>query len=66
MASVLITSWQINGEIIETVTDIFLGSLWMAIAAMKLKDTCSLDEKLGQTYTAYKKAEALLCQQRSI
>ena len=46
MASVLITSWQIHGEIIETVTDIFLGSLWMVIAAMKLKDTYSLEEKL--------------------
>ena len=42
-----ITSWQINGE---TVTDfIFLGSLLMVTAAMKLKDTCSLEEKLWQT-----------------
>ena len=46
MASGPITSWQIHGEIIETVTDIFLGSLWMVIAAMKLKDTYSLEEKL--------------------
>ena len=44
MASGPITSWQINGE---TVTDfIFLGSLLMVTAAMKLKDTCSLEEKL--------------------
>ena len=44
-----ITSWQIDGETMETVTDfIFLGSkiLWMVTAAMKLKDACSLEEKL--------------------
>ena len=44
MASSPITSWQIDGEIVETVTDlIFLGS---KITVMKLKDTCSLEEKL--------------------
>ena len=41
-------------------------SLWMMTAAMKLKDTCSLEEKLGPTETAYWKAETLLCQQRSV
>ena len=44
-----ITSWQIDGETVETVTDfIFLGSktLQMSTAAMKLKDTCFLEEKL--------------------
>ena len=44
-----ITSWQIDGETMETVTDfIFLGSkiLQMVTAAMKLKDACSLEEKL--------------------
>ena len=49
MASVLINSWQIDGETMETVTDfIFLGStiLRMVSAAMKLKDACSLEEKL--------------------
>ena len=50
MASGPITSWQIDGE---TVTDfIFLGaskSLWMVTEAMKLKDTCSLEEKLWPT-----------------
>ena len=49
MASGPSTSWQIDGETMETVTDfIFLGStiLRMVIAAMKLKDTCSLEEKL--------------------
>ena len=44
MASGPITSWQIDGKTVETVTDfIFLSSkksLWMVIAAMKLKDTC--------------------------
>ena len=46
-----ITSWQIDGETMETVTDfIFLGSksLQMVTTAMKLKDTCSLEEKLWQ------------------
>ena len=49
MASGPITSWQIDGEIVETVADfIFLGSksLQMVAAAMKLKDACSLEEKL--------------------
>ena len=49
MASSPITSWQINGETVETVTDFILGapkSLQMVIAAMKLKDACSLEEKL--------------------
>ena len=49
MASSPITSWQIDGETMETVTDFVLGtpkSLQMVTAAMKLKDTCSLEEKL--------------------
>ena len=49
MASGPITSWQIDGETMETATDFILGaskSLEMVIAAMKLKDTCSLEEKL--------------------
>ena len=44
------------GETMETVTDfIFLDSkpLQMVIAAMKLKDACSLEEKLWQTYIVY-------------
>ena len=47
-----ITSWQIDGETVETVADfIFLGSksLQMVIAAMKLKDAYSLEEKLWPT-----------------
>ena len=49
MASGPITSWQIDGETMETVTDYFFGapkSLQMLTAAMKLKDACSLEEKL--------------------
>ena len=48
MASIPITSWQIDGETVETVTDfISLGSrsLQMVTAAMKLKYACSLEEK---------------------
>ena len=45
MASSPITSWQIDGEIMETVTDFILGGSKIT-AAMKLKDTCSLEEKL--------------------
>ena len=50
MASGPITSWEIEGETVETVSDFILGgaskSLQMVIAAMKLKDTYSLEGKL--------------------
>ena len=49
IASGPITSWQIDGETVETVTALFWGapkSLQMVTAAMKLRDTCSLEEKL--------------------
>ena len=50
MASGPITSWEIDGETVETVTDYFLKvapkSLQMVTAAMKLKDAYSLEEKL--------------------
>ena len=49
MASGPINSWQIDGETMETMTDFISGapkSLQMVTAAMKLKDTCSLEEKL--------------------
>ena len=49
MASGPITSWQIDGETVETMADFILWapkSLQMVVAAMKLKDTCSLEEKL--------------------
>ena len=47
-----ITSWQIDGETMETVTDLFFcapKSLQMVTAAMKLKDACSLEGKLWPT-----------------
>ena len=50
MASGPITSWEIDGETVEIVSDFIFGgvpkSLQMVIAAMKLKDTCSLEGKL--------------------
>ena len=50
MASGPITSWQIDGETVETVADFILcvapKSLQMVVEAMKLKDACSLEEKL--------------------
>ena len=52
MASSLITSWQIDGETVETVTDLIFWapkSLHVATAAMKLKDACSLEGELRQT-----------------
>ena len=48
-ASGPINSWQIDGETVETVSDFILWgsrSLQMVTAAMKLKDSCSLEEKL--------------------
>ena len=52
MESGPITSWRIDGETVETVADLFSWapkSLQMVTAAMKLKDACSLEEKLWQT-----------------
>ena len=52
MACSPITSWQIYGETMETVRDFIFGapkSLQMVTATMKLKDGCSLEEKLWQT-----------------
>ena len=52
MTSGPITSWEIDEETVETVTDYFWGapkSLEMVTAATKLKDTCSLEEKLWPT-----------------
>ena len=52
MSTSPITSWEIDGETVETVSDfIFLGSksLQMVTACMKLKDTCSLEETLWPT-----------------
>ena len=66
MASGPITSWEIDGEMVETVSDFIFGGpklLQMVIAAMKLKDAYSLKGKLRPTEIAYSKAETLLCQQ---
>ena len=50
MASGPITSWEIDGETVETVSDFIFGgapkSLQMVTEAMKFKDACSLEEKL--------------------
>ena len=49
MASSPIISWQIDGKTVETVTDFIFGapkSLQMVTEAMKLKDACSLEEKI--------------------
>ena len=58
MATGAITARQIDWETVETVTDFILGgskSLQMVTAAMKLKDACSLEEKLWPPYTAFEK-----------
>ena len=59
MASGPITSWQIDGKTVETVAEFILGgapkSLQMVTAAMKLKDTYSLEEKLDQPRQHIKK-----------
>ena len=53
VASGSITSWQIDGEMMETLKDFIFGgapkSLQMVTIVMKLKDTCSLEEKLWPT-----------------
>ena len=52
MESGPITSWQVDGETVETVTDVILGGSKITAdgnCVMKLKDTCSLEEKLWPT-----------------
>ena len=56
MASGPITSWEIDGETVEQWQTLFFWapkSLQMVTVAMKLKDICSLEEKLWPTWTAY-------------
>ena len=69
MASGPITSWQIDGETVETVSDFILGgapkSLQMVIAAMKLR-CLLLGRKVMTNLNSILKAETLLCQQRSV
>ena len=60
MASGPVTSWQVDGKQWKQWQTLFYWaskSLWMLAAAMKLKDACSLEEKLWQTLIAYEKAE---------
>ena len=62
MASSPVTSWQIDGETMETVTDfIFLDSksLQMVSETMKLKDACSLEEKLWPTSVQFSSVQSL-------
>ena len=70
LASGPTTSWQVYGETVKTVSDFIFfcpsKSLQMVIAAMKLKDSYSLEGKLLTTYIAFLKAETLLCQKMSI
>ena len=63
MASGPITSWQIDGETVETVTDFILGapkSLQMVTASMKLKDTCSLEKSYDEPRQHIKKQDITL------
>ena len=63
MASGPITSWQIEGKRVETVTDFFGGApklLQMVTAAMKLKDTYSLEEKYEQPISVLKSRDITL------
>ena len=69
MASSPITSWEINGETVETVSDfIFLGSKITAggDCCHEIKRRLLLGRKAMTNQIAYSKAETLLCQQRSV
>ena len=59
MASSTITSWQIDGETLKTVTDLLFywapKSLWTVTAAMKLKDACFLEKNYDQHRQPIKK-----------
>ena len=68
MASGPITSWEIDGETVETVSDFVFWvpkSLQMVIAAMKLKEIL-LEREFMTKLDSMLKAETLLCQQRSV
>ena len=68
MASGPITSWQIDGKTVETAADFILGGSKITAdgdCSHEIKRH-SLEEKLWPTWTAYLKAETLLCQQKSI
>ena len=64
MASGPITSWQIDGETMETMTDFILGGSKITAdgdCSHEIKNAYSLEEKLWPTQTVYLKAETLLC-----
>ena len=69
MASGPITSWEIDGETVETVSDFILGapkSLQMVTAAMKLKDTYSLEGKLCQRRQHIEKQRHYFAKKKSV
>ena len=69
MASDPITSWQIDGDTVETVRDFFGGSpksLQMVTAAMKLKDACPWKKSCDQPRQRIKKERHYFNQQRSV
>ena len=69
MAPGPITSWEIDGEKVETVSDFILGGSKITAdgdCSYKLKDAYSLEGKLWPTQIAYSKAETWFCQPRSI
>ena len=69
MASGPITSWEIDGETVETVLDFIFGGSKMTADgdfSHEIKRCLLLGRKVMTNYTAYSKAETLLCQQRSI
>ena len=69
MASSPITSWQIDGETIETVTDFILGGSKITAdgdCSHEIKRCLLLGRKVMTNLDSYSKAETLLCQQRSV
>ena len=69
MASGPITSWEIDGETVETVSDFILGGSKITAdgdCSHEIKRHLLLEGKLSPTWTAYLKAETLLCQQSFI
>ena len=68
MASGPIISWQIDGETMERVTDLFLGSKITVDGdfSLEIKRHCSLEKQLDKPRHHIKKAEILLCRQMSL
>ena len=66
MASGPITSWEIDGETVETVSDFILGGSKVTADGDCSHEITPLEGKLWPASIAYLKAETLLCQQRSV